>query len=405
MTSHERKPRLHTRIRRRLRGWNQFRRILRNYRRATLDFGTDRGTRVMLLTEGRAAFDAMLAAIREARRSIHLEMYQFESDGIGWSFARALMEKARAGVAVRVVYDAAGSYFASSAMWIQLEAAGAEVHCYHPLSPWRRGWQWNRRDHRKILVVDGRIGFTGGMNIADDHLPAEEGGGGWRDTHLQLEGPAVADLQLIFLRTWIRLGGVLSLVRDLFKVRPYDDGLRVRVVSNRTFRTRRSIRLSVLRTIERAQQSVHITHAYFIPDSRLSKALEDAVAREVDVHLIVPERSDVAIALAAGRAAQPALLSKGVRISRRLGRVLHSKTLVVDGHWVSLGSCNLNYRSFFHNQEVNVEIDDEAFGAKVEALFRSDLSQSVEITVEDLDARSLPRKLLDLLAYAFRFWL
>jgi cardiolipin synthase len=161
----------------------------------------------------------------------------------------------------------------------------------------------------------------------------------------------------------------------------------------------------VLRAFDGAREKIHITHAYFIPDPRLSRALERAVARGVDVHLIVPANSDVALALAAGRAAQPALLEQGVRISRRLGRVLHSKTIVVDDRWSSLGSSNLNYRSFHLNQEVNVEIPDEGFARRIENLFQVDLLQSVSVTLEDLQSRPLPRRVLDFLAFQLRYWL
>lgn len=408
MTTHERKPRLRVRLQRPFRGWRSLQRIARQHRRATRELDTERGTRVVLFSEGRPAYEAMLLAIGKARRSIHLEIYQFESDGIGWRFARALMEKARAGVAVRVVYDAVGSLFATAAMWVQLEAAGAEVHCYHPLAPWRPGWTWNRRDHRKILVVDGRVGFAGGMNISDEHLPVEEGGGGWRDTHVRLEGPAVADLQLVFFQTWVRVGGshpaTAEAMRNLFRARHFDDGVPVRVVSNRTFRSRRTIRNSVIRAIENARETVHLTHAYFVPDPGLGRALKEAVRRGVEVHLIVPARSDVALALAAGRGAQTDLVAHGIRVSRRLGRVLHAKIAVVDGRWVSIGSSNFNYRSFLHNQEVNVEIRDEGFGGQMEALFQSDLAQSAEVTLGDLQARPLIQKILDTLAYAMRFW-
>lgn len=389
----------------RLWGWRTWRRIVRRYRRSLRGLDSVCCNRVQLLANGGDAYAEMLRAIAGATRSIHLEMYTFASDKTGWIFAEALMERARKGVRVRIIYDDVGCLFTSSSMWKALEAAGAEIHVFHPLAPWRRGWHWNRRDHRKILVVDGRVGFAGGMNISDEYAPVEQGGQGWRDTQLMIEGPAVADLQLIFLRSWIKVGGLPPRERFIFDPTGYGNGVAVRVLANRTFRARRSIRHSLLRAFRRARHTIHITHAYFIPDPTLERALEQAVERGVDVKLIVPDRGDVAIALAAGRAAQPRLLKRGIRIFRRLGPVLHAKTVVIDGQWVSMGSCNLNYRSFLHNQEVNVEIENLDFAKQMEALFSRDLEQSAEVRRRELLQRPLINRILDSLAYSIRFWL
>ncbi len=347
----------------------------------------------------------MLDAIGAARRSIHLEMYHFESDRTGWRFAQALANKASDGVRVRVIYDHAGSFFTDPRLWSALRHAGAEVRMFHPLAPWKPGWNWMRRDHRKLLVVDGSIGFTGGMNISNEYAPVSAGGEGWRDSHVRIDGPAVADLQLIFLRTWIYAGGTPPEDTRLFRAAPHPDGIRARVLANRTFQARRTIRRALLDAIRRARDTIRITHAYFMPDGILRRALGQAVERGVEVFIIVPAHSDVPLFMAAGRAAQPFLLRLGCRVFLRLGPVLHAKTVVIDGHWAMLGSSNINYRSFRLNQEVNIEVENANFAARLERRFQEDLRESREVSREDLARRPWGTKLADSLAFSLRRWL
>jgi cardiolipin synthase len=353
------------------------------------------GNSVELLIDGPATLRAMYAAIEAARHNVNLETYILEADATGSRFADLLTRKRRQGVEVNVIYDAVGSLQTPRAYFDGLREAGVRVCEYNPVNPLEapRGWRINNRDHRKILVVDGRTGFTGGINISSTYSsssfrrrskpPVEDG---WRDTHVQVRGPAVHDLQRLFVDTWREQCGAFSDDGYFPKVEPAGSEV-VRVIAGAPGDN--EVYAAMLSAIECAQISVHLTIGYFVPDPRTLSALESAAQRGVDVQLALPGVSDFWAPLHAGRSHYTRLLNSGVRIYERRDALLHAKTGVIDGVWSTVGSTNLDWRSFVHNAEANVEILDAGFAERMEELFRFDVEHSIEITASDWNARGI----------------
>lgn len=384
-------------------------RVPRSLRRVAERFVDE--NRVELLLDGREAFPAMLAAIRAARRLILLEMYWFDSDAIGRIFAQELSAAAARGVKVAVIYDAIGSIGADPAMFDEMQAAGVAVLEYNPVAPWKRRFRLGRmthRDHRKILLIDGALGFTGGVNIADEWLPEEQDGGGWRDDMIRVEGPVVAGFARCFAAAWKREAGELpafvaeQLARPEPASRPADRNHQVRVVGEVGLRGRHQMGSAYLAAIYRADRRVWIKNSYFVPDGRVVRALRRAARRGVDVRVIVPGESDVPVANWASRHVWGRLMRSGVRIYQWTRGILHSKTAVVDSHWSTIGTFNLDYLSLRSNLEVNVTVLDRGFGAKMDATFESDLGTCLEVDARTFSFRSLGDRVLELVAYRFR---
>lgn len=360
------------------------------------------GNKLTLLSTGRDAFASMLGAIASARETIHLEAYIFNSDRTGSEFGRLLREKARAGVRVRVIIDAVGSLNMSPEFLTQLRNSGISVLEYHPVAPWRSRWAWDRRDHRKILVVDGRIGFTGGINISDDHAPAASGGSDWRDTHVRVEGPAAYDLDRLFRAVWYKESG-----------RWFDSAgqpserrgpSQVWVAANEEFLHRYRIRNAYIKALRAARREVLIANAYFIPDRGIRKALGAAVKRGVSVQILVPGRSDVRSVWYAGRRRYETLLRRGVRLYEWQGPNLHAKTAVIDGQWCTVGTYNLDHRSLFQNLEVNLHILDPEIASQMAQKFHEDLAAAREIKLGAWRRRPFLDKFLEHAFYLFRYF-
>jgi cardiolipin synthase len=362
--------------------------------------------RVSLLLDGRQAFPAMLNAIAQAKSTICLETYILRDDHTGRRFAAALAERARAGVEVNLLYDAWGS--SVSEPFLQaLGAAGVRTHPFHRVGPW--SWPWTflarilRRDHRKSLVVDGRVAFLGGLNISDDYAAPEDGGAGWRDTHVRVEGPAALQLQALFLRTWRRhMGARLDRARY---ARPGPPDRSLRIVASDFRLRRRGIRRAYLAAIGYARHEVLITQAYFLPPLSLLRAILQAARRGVEVRIILAGTTDVPLVLYAVRAMYERFLRAGVRIFEWRGRVLHAKTAVVDSRWATVGSSNLDAMSFFGNLEVNAVVEDPAFARALEEVFADDLTHCVEIKLADVQRRGIVDRIAFWLAYLLRQWL
>ncbi len=387
-------------------------RVPRSLRRAQELFVASNSVR--LLINGREAFPEMLAAIHGAKHSVLLEMYWFDSDRVGRTFAAALIEAARRGVKVAVIYDAIGSLGASPEMFDELRAAGAHVLEYNPVAPWRRRFRLarlTRRDHRKILLVDGTLGFTGGVNLANQWGPEEEeGGGGWRDDMIRVEGPVVDGFLRCFAGAWQRQAGELPefVAEALAAPEPQPvrtEGHRVQVVGEAGIGGRHAMGSNYLVAIYRADRRVWIKNSYFVPDRRVVRALRRAARRGVDVRVIVPGESDVPVTAWASRHVWGRLMRSGVRIYQWTRGILHSKTAVVDGNWSTIGTFNLDHLSLRMNLEVNVTVLDEDFGARMEHSFMSDLGQCVEVEPRGFRFRSLGDRLLELIAYRFRKFL
>ena len=357
------------------------------------------------LEDGKAAYASMLQAIRGARHHVHMEMYIFEDDEIGREFATALAERARAGVHVRLIYDSVGSLRTRKEFFRELEAAGIKVAEFNPVAPGlvlKGPVGMQARDHRKLMLVDGRVAFLGGINISrvygsssgsrpDSDAPFEEQP--WRDLQVRLEGPVVADLQRAFVAQWEKWAKEKLDGARLFPT-PVPAGPHlVRAVTSSPGGEGGvdPLYLALISAIESAETEVCITNAYFVPHPQLMEALIAAARRGVDVKLVLPARSDSALVYHAGRAHYEPLLAAGVKIYERKKRLLHAKSAVIDGVWSTVGSTNLDWRSLAYNDELNAVVLGTDFANRMKAIFERDLQESEAITV----ARWKDRPFLD----------
>jgi len=374
------------------------------------------GNKVVLLQDGPATYQAMFDAIAAARDHIHMETYIIEDDEVGRRFAAALVAKQAQGVDVRLIYDSVGAAATPPAFFKHLTDNGVAVLEFNPINPLalRKGWQVNQRDHRKLMVIDGRIAFMGGINISgvysagSSRRGSKRPAGGkpqWRDTHLQVEGPVVAEFQKLFLATWEKQKGDFRAQRDFFPAAVNRGKEVVRAIGSSSDDAFSQVYATLLSAIGAAETAVHLTNAYFVPDPQLLAALKDAAGRGVDVRLILPGHSDSWLVLHAGRSHYGDLLRGGVKIHERRGALLHAKTALVDGVWSTVGSTNLDWRSFLHNDEVNAVVLGQEFGAQMQAVFAADLAASDQVTLESWEARSLGDRARELAARLWEYWL
>jgi cardiolipin synthase A/B len=356
---------------------------------------------VRLLRDGTDAYPAMLAAIAAAKVEIVMEFYWLGSDALGRQFCDALAERAQKGVTVRVIFDAFGSSPVDHEMFDSLRAAGADVREYHPLYLFRGTSQkWAFRDHRKLLVCDEEVGYTGGLNIGREWASHDQGGEGWRDDMVEVTGPAARELRSLFYGTWRR---VLSrrerkdprrIPQDLLPLPQRPERPVWAMANGRGWRARRAIRATYMRWIHHAKTSIDIVNAYFVPDWALRRALLRAVRRGVTVRVVVPERGDVTMVQWAVEATLERLTKQGVRAWAYSGAVLHSKTALVDDTLSTVGSYNLDHRSFRYNLEVNLAIDSPSFAAVLKKSIDTDIARSIEWTHDVLRQRGWFRRLL-----------
>lgn len=364
------------------------------------------GNLVQPLRAGREAFPAMLEAIAKAKSHVHLEMYILRADRIGNEFKAAFVERARAGVRVCVMYDSLGSLGLPDAYLDELREAGVHTVEYHPLVPWRARWSLNRRDHQKILVVDDEVAFTGGINIGDEYGPEEDGGGGWFDMHVRVEGPAVMDLARIFRTGWERSGGTPIPEPTHWRGTPGPmHTAHVQTISNAHLGSRWRMHRSYLHAIRRARTTISLMNAYFIPDRRLRREFARAVERGVSVRVILPVAFDVRAVYYASRHLYERLLRRGVRIFEWPDRMMHAKAGVIDGVWSTIGSYNLDRRSLVHNLEIGIVTLDRRIGVGMQEQFEKDVAICREITLEEWMKRSRWERALEWLLYQFRYWL
>jgi len=340
------------------------------------------GNQVVNLENGDRIFPAMLAAIRGAQHSINFESYIYWSGSIGKQFAQALEERARAGVPVNVLIDWAGSQQLDDELVEEMKSAGVEVRFYHPLR-WYNLARMNNRTHRKLLVVDGRIGFTGGVGIADPWNGDAQDAEHWRDSHYRLEGPAVAQMQAAFLDNWIKTTGKVLQGPEFFpKLEPAGDVL-AQVFTSSPSGGGDSMQLMYLLSVTAAQKRIDLSAAYFVPDELTRRALRQALARGVKVRILVPgANTDVEVARRASRAAWGELLQAGAQIYEYQPAMFHCKMMLVDSQLASVGSTNFDNRSFRLNDEANLNVYDAAFVSEQEAVFEADLRKSKRISYE-----------------------
>ncbi|MBI3565634.1 MAG: cardiolipin synthase ClsB [Elusimicrobia bacterium] len=339
------------------------------------------GNRVSLFVRGKELYPAMAEAIEDAKHTVHLETYIFEGALTGRTFAELLAKKARQGVRVRLIYDSMGSMDVDPTQVTLMRNAGVQTLEYHPVAPWRPRWAWNKRDHRKVLVCDGRVGFVGGINISDENAPADVGGGDWRDAHVRVEGPAAYDLDRLFRAVWFKQTG--RWFESVGDPAAQPGASRVRIAANSELLKRFVIREAYLNALRAARTEVSIANAYFIPGWRIRRALAQAARRGVNVRVLVPGTSDSASVWYAMRAKYEYLLARGVRIYEWQGPMMHAKAVAVDRQWCSVGTYNLDHRSLMFNLEVNLNVLDRTLAEELSTQFERGLAGSREITPAD----------------------
>lgn len=349
----------------------------------------------ILYTEGDALYAAMLRAIAAARQSVKLESYIFANDEIGRQFAAALSTRARAGVRVRVNIDAAGSLFWGPHRLVKsMQRDGVEVHWFHRWT-WRSPSRYNRRNHRKLLVLDGQLGFLGGFNIHRENSRAAYGERRWRDTHLEVHGQLARNLEVLFDAFWSRHRLRYAVMRSR----------QGNLITNHSRYGRMLLRDLYAARFAGARQRVWLTTPYFVPDSRTQRGLMRAARRGVDVRVLVPRKNDVRLVQWASRAAYANLLHAGVKIYEYLPRVLHAKTAIVDGAWCSVGTANIDYRSFFLNYELTFTVRDTILAGVLEKQFHDDLQQSEQIQPTSWARRAPWWRILEFIGWLGRRWL
>lgn len=374
------------------------------------------GNRVELLQDGPSTYQAMLEAIAGARDHINMESYILDDDEVGQRFAAALIAKQQAGVQVNLIRDSVGTLGTATAFFTRLSEAGVQIVEFNPVNPLtaKAGWDVNQRDHRKLLIIDGHIAFLGGINISSvysgssPHLGKQAAPGNalpWRDTDLRIEGPVVSELQELFIVTWAKQKGPPLAARDYFPPLEPRGSEVVRAIGSSPDDPYSLIYVTLISALRSAQSEIWLTNAYFVPDPQLLATLKAAVARGVDVRLILPSSTDSWLVFHAGRAYYDELLQAGVRLYERHDALLHVKTAVIDGVWSTVGSTNLDWRSFLHNQEVNAVVLGSNFGDKMRAAFRADLAKSREITLDAWQARPLDVRAQELFGRLWEYWL
>lgn len=375
------------------------------------------GNAVRALIDGPQTLDAIGTAIERAKHHIHLETYIFADDEVGRQVANQLIRKRSEGVEVRVLYDAIGSVSTPAAFFDELRSKGVEVLAYRPINPTNTllFWKLNNRDHRKIIVVDGTVGFTGGINVSGAYSqssaskPGPEAGldAGWRDTHVRIEGPAVQQLQTLFLATWIRAGGKLEEASPQYHpTMTAKGGDPVAIVaSDGTDSSEAAIYAVYLASIRHATRRIWLTQAYFAPNAEFRAALTEAAGRGVDVRVVVPGFTDSGLIFHAARAYYDELMSGGVRLFEQRDALVHAKTAVIDGIVSTVGSANLDMRSFIHNNEANAVVVSRDFGQVMERTFERDLKASLELDLDTWRSRGLLPRLKETGSRLFSYWL
>jgi cardiolipin synthase len=387
---------------------------------------------VTLLQDGKQTYDAMFAAIDGAKDHINFETYIIDDDETGKRFADALIGKQRGGVQVNFIYDSVGCLATPREFFKRMTDSGIRVLEYNPINPLaaKAGWDVNQRDHRKLLIADGQAAFLGGVNISSVYSSGTGSQPGlrrrnlgskpgrtetsesseppeppWRDTHLRIEGPVVANFQKLFLATWEKQKGEALTARNYFPALDSKGKDVVRAIGSSPDDGYNLIYATLVSAIRNAESTVHLTNAYFVPDPQFLAALKDAAQRRVEVKLLLPGKTDSWLVFYAGRSYYGELLESGVRIFERRGPLLHTKAVSIDGVWSTIGSTNLDWRSFLHNQEVNAAIIGAEFGAQMRAMFEADLAQADEITPEQWRQRSLGNRVKEAAARMWGYWL
>lgn len=375
----------------------EIRRLLR-----ASDVRLTRGNAVDLYVDGSAGLAAMLEAVGAARRRIHFESYIFRSDATGRRFAETLGERARAGVEVRLLVDALGARGLDPALCGELRRCGADVVLFNPLTRLLPHWAPRRRDHRKILVVDGEVAFTGGLNVGDEYALGSPAGGRrlpWRDLHVRVRGPAVPMLEAVFLESWFRADGPDRPWLDFAEgggARVGDQSLAV-LADGPTYHRRR-VRDLLIAALERTRSRAILATPYFVPGRSLRRALGEAAARGVRVELLTAGTSDHPSLVWASHALLPRLLEQGVRVFEAERSMMHAKAAVFDEITALLGTSNLDHQSLRHSYEVNLIAEGGPLPRQLAGTLGAGLAEARPLEAQTLARRPLPVRIRDRLA-------
>ncbi len=373
-----------------------------------------KGNKVALLADGQATYAAMFKAIQTAKDHINVESYIIEDDDTGRQFANLLLQKQAEGVQVNVIYDSVGSMKTPASFFQRLRDGGIQVVGFNPINPLeaRGKWGLTHRDHRKILIADGKVAIIGGINISEVYSSSpfrreqdEKAPIHWRDTDIQVEGPAVAEFQKLFLDTWLKQKGPNLSERNYFPNRKESGNALVRVVGSTPGETNRIPFIVYVSAIIFAEHSIHMTNSYFIPDDQIIKALTDAAERGVDVKIILPGTTDSQVALYAQRYYYAELLKSGVKLYEHSTSLLHAKTAVVDKVWSTVGSTNMDNLSLLSNDEVNAIILSREFAVEMENMFVKDLADSRQVHWDEWEKRPVFQQIRTWVVHLFSKWM
>ncbi len=360
------------------------------------------GNQVDVLSNGREIFPAMLKAIRAAERTICLETFIYWEGEVGRLMKDAVVERARAGVKTHVLVDWLGSNKIDTRYVEEMEQAGVEIERYHPVR-WYNLDRVNNRTHRKLLVIDGRVGFTGGVGIADTWDGDAQDPEHWRDLHFRVQGPVVAQMQAAFMDNWVKTRAKVLHGPDYFPTLEQAGDSSAQMFRSSPRGGSESMRLMFLLSIACARRSIRVGNAYFVPDDLLVQALVDARGRGVSVRIIVPGVNiDTALVRRASRARLGGLLGAGAEVYEYQPTMYHTKLLVVDDLWASVGSTNFDNRSLRLNDEANLNVRDGKFAARLADEFDRDLTRSRRVTLQEWQNRPLTEKVVERLARLFR---
>lgn len=337
------------------------------------------GNDVLVMANTHHAMGLIEQAISLARHSIHLEYYIWQRDKTGTDLRDLVIRKARDGVKVRFLYDGIGSLYLNERFLKPMRDVGVEVAAFLPGATLRERWSFNLRNHRKIIVVDGKIGFTGGMNIGDEYLGRCRHRGYWRDTHLRVEGPAVLHLQKVFAEDWYFATNERLADPDFYPEHVESGNMMAQVIASGPLGHHNSSRLTFFEALAQARRSIQITTGYFVPPADLAQALETAALRGVHVQIMVPGRSSYLWTIFAGRSYYESLLDVGVEIYEYQRGALHAKTMTVDGEWSLVGTANVDARSLLLNFEVGLAITDRGVAEQLERQFELDIKDCLQI--------------------------
>lgn len=371
-----------------------------------MSFPVEEGNRIETLNNGAAIFPAMLGAIGEARETITLETYVYWTGKIGRDFADALSERAKAGVRVHVIIDAYGGWQLDKSLVDRMRRAGVEVARYHPIHLHQALWKFrkiNDRSHRKIMVVDGRIGFTGGVGIADEWMGNADSPDHWRDVHYRIEGPVVGSLQSVFMDHWMESRGCVLLGPAYFPELCAPGAMAAQVVKSTAQVETNNVQALYLYALASARRDIVLATAYFVPDQLVRQAIIACRERGVRVRLILPGPiTDYRIVRTASRAMWGEMLEAGVELYEFQPTLYHCKIMIADSHFVSIGSANLDNRSFSLNDECNVNVFDVAFAREQLALVEEDIARSRAVTYDDWKSRPVWEKIKESAATIFQ---